>query len=469
MRHPSPAEALEPRLLLAAPTVEWVSASHNDTGVFVVVDYTSDVGLDMSTIGTGDLIATRAGDPPLTANLFGTPAEQDNGKIRAIYLFQAPEGAWSYLDTGHYDITSPAGQVKDLNGDDLVSGLIKDLSLWFSQPHATVPSSTVRTNDWLIVVKYTDNGVINTATLGNSDIRVEGPMVITGITLHQTIVNAPNTVTAVYRVPAPAGGWNHLHTGRYNVFLNNREVRDTTGVGQGAHMMRSFGLGWNNPSARVQGTTVLNDQWLIPIKFAGRSAINPATITGGAVTISAPNGYSEDASVHQLIDTGGGTYTAVFRVPARGGLWDYSDNASYTLAINANQVKDADNRSVNGGPYKTYGLWFNNPAATVTNAFAVPDRFDLVVRFHDNTAIDPATINVNAISISGPVAMTTTLVSIVNDPVSGKRAVFRITPTTGTFANGQYTVSINPNQVRDTEGFAVRSGVLARYSFYFPG
>jgi hypothetical protein len=468
MRYARPVEALEPRKLLAAPTVEWVSASHNDTGVFVVVDYTADAGLDMSTIGAGDFIATRGDDPPLVANLFSPPTEQANGKIRTIYLFQAPEGAWNYTDTGHYAVTSPAGQVKDLNSESLNAGLIRDLSLWFSQPRATVPTSTVRTHDWLIVVNYTDNGEINTATLGNNDIRVEGPVVLTGITLYQTIINAPNNVTAVYRVPAPPGGWAHIHTGRYYVYLNHREVRDTTGIGAGEHMMRSFGLGWDNPSARVQSTTVLNDQWLIPIKFAGRTPIDPSSITGATTTVTAPNGYSENGALHQLIDTGGGTYVAVFSFLARGGLWDYSDNASYTLSINANTVRDSSGRYVNGGPYKTYGLWFNNPAATVTNAFAVPDRFDLVIRFHDNVAIDPSTITVNAISITGPVAMTTTLVSIVNDPISGKRAVFRITPTSGTFVNGHYTVTINPNQVRDTEGFAVRSGMLARYSFWFP-
>ncbi len=460
-------DALEPRALLSAPTVAYVSASNNNTGVFVVVDYTADEGLDFVTIGNGDLIATAPNHPVLTGNVFGDPQIQQDGTVRAIYLFGAPEGAWSYADTGNYVVTSPVGEVRDLMGQNLVAGDIRTLQLWFSQPHATIPDTTVRSNDWLIVVNYRDNVAIDVSSIDATDIAVEGPGLFTGITLQQTIVTSANNVTAVYRVPAPAGGWNYLHTGSYNIVLTPNAVRDNTGLAPATHSIRRFGLGFNNPAAVVLGTTVRSDDWLIPIRFSGLSNIDTSSITNGVVRVTAPNGYSQDGTIYQQIAGSGGSQTVVFRFTAREGFWDFTDNASYTLSMVANTVKDSNNRYVTGSALKSYGLFFNNPSAVAVSAYAVRDRFDLIVRFDDNGTLDTSTISAAALSISGPTPATITLVTTLADPVHGTRAVFRITPNGGTFSNGSYTIRTVANQVRDTQNYALNAGLLRTYGLYF--
>jgi hypothetical protein len=466
-------DTLEPRLVLAAPTATYVSASNNDTGVFVVVDYRSDVGLNMSTIGNGDLIAARSGGPTLTGNLFADPTVQNDGSIRAIYLFAAPTGAWNFSDTGHYLVTSPNGQVQDTNGDDVGDGLIRDLSLWFTQPKAAVTSNTMRANDWLIVVNYTDDVSIDHSTIGDTDIRVEGAALISGITMTQKIVNSANNVTAVYRVPAPAGGWNYLHNGAYTIVFNHKEVKDNAGKAQAAHNLRTFpGLFFNAPAAVIQGgTTVTGSTWLIPIKFSGLSAIDPFTLTDSLVTVTSPNGFTQNATRTALTNNHDGTYTATYRVTARGGIWDYSDNQKYTVAIAPNILKDINNRTSPGANLRTFSLWFNNPAADILSANATtndPSKFDVTIRFHDSNGINQSTITSSAINVTSPQAVTISLLSVTAHPDGGYRAVFRIVPATGDrLANGSYFINTAAGVVKDSNGVGINGGTLNRYGLWF--
>src|SRR6185436_1657280 len=122
---------------------------------------------------------------------------------------------WNYTDTGSYNVTSPAGQVKDMNGANLQFTGVASLWLWFSAPKAQVTGTTVTATDWQIVVRYTDDTGINTSTIDNNDITVVGPGLFPGITRQSLTVTSANDVTAVYKVPAPRGGWTWLDTGNY--------------------------------------------------------------------------------------------------------------------------------------------------------------------------------------------------------------------------------------------------------------
>src|SRR5947208_4889395 len=50
---------------------------------------------------------------------FGSPATLGSGDTRAMYIINAFAGAWNFTHTGTYNISSPAGQVKDLQGQNL--------------------------------------------------------------------------------------------------------------------------------------------------------------------------------------------------------------------------------------------------------------------------------------------------------------------------------------------------------------
>jgi hypothetical protein len=469
---------LEPRAMLSAPTVSYVSSVTNATGLFVVVNYHADQGLDMSTLGAGDLQLSSAGRPTLSANLFGTPNVMLNGDVQAMYFFTAYGGGWNYTHNGNYITTAPAGQVKDLQGNSVATTTVASNYLWFSTPKVEFVSSTMEATDWLVVLKYTDDTSMNLATLNNTDLSVVGPGVVSGITLQQTIPSDPAhptaspSITAIYKIPARDGAWNYTHTGTYTVNLNNNEVSDNANNFMPALMVGSFSLWFANPAPQVQSTTVRANDWLIPIKY---SALAPATIDGSSlhsddVTVTASNGFSEDATAVNTINNNDGTYTVVYQVIARGGSWDYSDNATYSLNIRANRIHDTQNRFIAGSTVASFNLYFNNPAAVmVLPTSPTVSQWDIGVKFSDNGTLDTSSITAQSIRVvvPGNPSVTLTLVGTAAGDNGSTIATFRLTPTSGTLPNGQYLVYANPNQTHDTQGSFVNENLLGSFYLWF--
>jgi len=462
-------EGLEPRAMLAAPYAQFVSAVANATAVFVTVDYHADSGLDVSTLGAGDIQLTSA-RPTLNSNIFGSPATLPNGDTRVSYLLNAFSGAWDYTHTGTYTVVSPAGQVKDSLGQNLAFNNIAQLWLWFSAPRAVITSTVVSATDWLISVNYSDDVGLNLATIDGSDITVEGPGLFPGITRQNLVQNSPSNATAVYRVPAPHGGWTYQDTGTFVVRMNSGQVSDSASPANTIPQfpLASYWLWFDRPAAEIQQYTVDTTQWLIPVRFSGREAMNPATMVGGGeITVSAPNGFSSSGSfAGGPVNNGDGSYTVTYRVLARGGDWDWTDNESYVVSMAANHVTDLSGRTVPGGVLNIYGLWWNNPAATVVSSTPTFHQWDFQVDFSDNTSLDVSSITANAVRVVAPGG--TFAVSLLGTTTNNgiTRATFRLTSVPG-LANGEYQIWTNPNQVHDNQGFHVLEGSRASYWFWF--
>jgi hypothetical protein len=463
-------EALEPRALLTAPTAAFVSATTTPTALFVNVNYHADQGLDMSTIGAGDLQATTNGQPVLSSNVFGTPSTLPNGDTRVTYLINAYNGAWNYTHTGTYSVTSPAGQVKDLAGQNLQNTGIASLWLWFTTPKARITTTTVNAADWLIVVNYTDDTAIDTSTIDNNDISVVGAGLFPGITRQSLTVNSSADVTAVYRVPAPAGGWNYNNTGTFTVSTVNNQVADTGGNPIPAFQLASYYLWFDKPAAEIQATTVTATQWTIPIKYSGRAPIDSTSIADGDILVTANNGYSQAGHLVNTLAPGDGSIIATYTVPARGGAWDWTDNASsgYSVTMVANRVHDTSNRFVAAGTLQTFGLWFNNPAANmVTPTSPTLHQWDIQIDFSDNGTLDTSSITANAIRVVSPSGnLSVSLLGTAAGPNGATRATFRLTSVDG-LANGHYEVWTNPNQVHDTQNSFVNEVSLASFWLWF--
>jgi hypothetical protein len=467
----SPAfETLETRALMTAPTATFVSAVANGTALFVNIDYHADQGLNLSTLGSGDIVLSTQGRPDLVANLFTQPSTLPNGDTRAIYIVNAYNGAWNYTNTGTYAVTSPAGQVQDSTGANLQFSGLASLWLWFSTPKATITGTSVTATDWLITVNYTDDTGIDTSSIDGNDIVVTGPGLFPGITRQSLTVNSATDVTAVYRVPAPSGAWNFTHTGTYLVSMNENQVADTNNPVNRipSYNMASYWLWFDKPAAVIPTYTVGDRSWAIPVTYSGRSAIDPTSISSGDLRVTAPNGYSQPGTLVNTVNNGDGTYTATYSVPARGGDWDWSDNAVYSVAILSNRVHDVSNRFVGGGVLNSYTLWFNNPNATmVLPATPQQNQWDIVIDFADNRTLDVSSITSNAIHVEAPGGpINVTLLNTTAGPNGATRATFRLTSISG-LPNGHYEVWTNPNQVHDTENNFVRENSIASFWFWF--
>lgn len=461
-------EGLEPRAMMAAPYATFVSAVANATALFVTIDYHADAGLDTSTLGAGDIQLTSS-RPTLNSNLFGSPATLPNGDTQVTYLVNAFAGAWDYTHTGTYTVVSPAGQVKDLNGQNLQFNNIAQLWLWFSAPRAVVTGTTVEPNDWLISINYSDDTGVNQQSIDGNDITVEGPGLFPGITRQSLTVNSATNMTAVYRVPAPQGGWKYTDTGTYVIRMNSGQVTDTASPANTIPQfpLASYWLWFDRPAAEIQTYTIDTTQWLIPIKYSGRDAITASSMTTGDITVSAPNGYSATGSLAGLINNNDGTFTATYRVGARGGDWDWTDNESYVVTMVDNRVRDNSGRTVPGGVLNIYGLWWNNPAAAVVlPTTPTLHQWDFSVDFSDNGALDSSSITANAVRVEAPDG--TKAVSLVSTTTNNGviRATFRLV-SAGGLANGAYQIWTNPNQVHDTQNNYVLEGSRASFWFWF--
>jgi hypothetical protein len=89
----------------------------------------------------------------------------------------------------------------------------------------------------------------------------------------------------------------------------------------------------------------------ITVVYQDNVAVNVATLDGADLVVTGPGGTTLGVSLTGLdAATNGSPRTATYALPAPGGSWDASDNGTYSIAVQANQVADtAGNTAVAGG------------------------------------------------------------------------------------------------------------------------
>ena len=106
------------------------------------------------------------------------------------------------------------------------------------------------------------------------------------------------------------------------------------------------------------------------------SGLNASTFDGSDITVTG-NGYTANASFVSATPSGNGSpRTVTYRITAPGGAWNLSDNGTYTVAQNANQVKDVAGNARAAGTIGTF---------IATIPFAWPSGAVLTVEY-DNSA-----------------------------------------------------------------------------------
>ncbi|MFM2091019.1 MAG: hypothetical protein RLZZ127_1508 [Planctomycetota bacterium] len=80
------------------------------------------------------------------------------------------------------------------------------------------------------------------------------------------------------------------------------------------------------------------------------NAIAVASIDGNDVRVTGPNGFSQAASLVGIdVATDGTPRTATYRIVGPGGAWDAADNGTYSVWMQADQVRDVANGWVKAG------------------------------------------------------------------------------------------------------------------------
>jgi hypothetical protein len=344
---------------------------------------------------------------------------------------------------------------------------------------ASYVSTGVSQTDWTLVVRYTDPQGINTATLGNNDIRVTGPGGYDKLGVFQSFVQdtvgSNASIRAVYKVPAQGTAWDFSDNGNYSLFTVAGGVTDTGGEQMPGVFLRGFPLWFTTPKAEVISSFTTGDQLVVNVRYSDNAGIDAATIGFGELGLrrnSDPNNVTFVRSQTFFQNTAA-SWTVTYRLPAVGGTWDYTDSGAYTLIMNGNQVRDLDSPSnaIPAQTLSTYNLFFSNPKAEYVSTSLSGTDWIVRVRYHDSNGINASTIgNGDLFVTNGFVTVQGTLLAPpTQEGINSVLASYRVWDGFGFGAadTGAWRLTTNTNAVTDNTGVGVNRGTFHTFGLWF--
>ncbi|NJN59166.1 MAG: hypothetical protein HC879_17545 [Leptolyngbyaceae cyanobacterium SL_5_9] len=259
----------------------------------------------------------------------------------------------------------------------VVRRVIRDLL----SPTATLRATSVNllgSRTHTFTVTYRDNVRISRSSVVGRDILVTGPNGYRQLaTLVSTRFGSNDKVALVsYRLRAAGGTWNPTDNGIYRLSMYRSRVKDTSG-----NLVRRGSLGYfrvrvANPPAPVdpvpvdpvpvdpaptvqsfEAPTIVLDSGsaYIQVTYADNVAIALSSLDSNDIRVTGPNGFNQFATfVRSEPDTNSTQRIVTYRIDAPGGTWNPVDNGSYTIAVQANQVKDNKGSAVAAGTIGTF-------------------------------------------------------------------------------------------------------------------
>lgn len=227
--------------------------------------------------------------------------------------------------------------------------------------------------------------------------------------------------------------------------------------------------------ASAPDVTVTDSSYQFSITYADNVAIDVSTIGNNDVTV-------EDSSFNTIgttlvgIDTNtdGSPRTATYAITPPGGSWDIADNDTYSIRVQANQVRDTSSNAVATGVLGSFtvNITAGPPSAAVASAPDINDglaglgSYDFTVTYTDDSAIDVSTLDSNDVRVTGPNGFDVLAQFLgvdVNTDGSPRTATYRIAAPGGTWGiadSGTYTISVEASEVSDTSGSFAAAGAI---------
>ncbi|MGB3239459.1 MAG: DUF4038 domain-containing protein [Geitlerinemataceae cyanobacterium] len=220
-------------------------------------------------------------------------------------------------------------------------------------------------------VTYRDNEGLDLSTLDSSDLSVLGPNGFDAETTFLLVDNNSNGTprTATYQIEAPGGTWNAADNGTYSVVLRSNEVSDINGNFATGTTLGNFQVDLTD-APRPEDTTSPTASFVstdlttgggtthrFSVTYADDVALDVSSLDSNDVRVRGPNDFEVEANFVSVSDSADGTpRTATYQINAAGGLWDTTDNGTYTVTLQPNQVSDTSNNFVVGGDVGTFDV-----------------------------------------------------------------------------------------------------------------
>ena len=219
----------------------------------------------------------------------------------------------------------------------------------------------------------------------------------------------------------------------------------------------------------------------VDVVFTDNVAVNPSTVGAGDITVTGPNGFSENSHIFTTTAVSGSQLRAKyhFNFPASG--WTAAANGTYTVTLNPNRVKDTGGNAAAGGSLGTFqvNIPFDNtpPQTTLVSAQDVTigggSEYRLSVLHSDNIAL-PSVIGEGAVVVRTPGGASLSqgfIPRVYPPPGSPVPYDYAYAAPGGTWDptdNGTYTIELLPNALFDTSGNAALPRTLGTFRVNVP-
>jgi len=233
------------------------------------------------------------------------------------------------------------------------NGVVFEMAPDKTPPTAAISAPNVTTaggSTENVQIVYSDPLGVSATSIVSGNITVTGPagsLTVTGGTIDPS-GDAP-TITAIYNVTAPTGGWSAADNGTYTVSLLSGQVTDIFGLAAAA-AQSTFTVNIANSAvqASVTAANVTSALAAAPVNVVyadSQSSINASTIAASNVVIVAPDGEIFPVTL-KGVSGSGASVTATYLYTPTAGLFTPAVNGTYTVEIIAGAVKDQDGNAV---------------------------------------------------------------------------------------------------------------------------
>ncbi|MDD4891378.1 MAG: hypothetical protein PHU85_15765, partial [Phycisphaerae bacterium] len=452
----------------------------------------------------------------LPATLVGAPRPAGNGSPRvATYQITAPGGTWDAADRGTYTVQMQGDQVTDILGHpvsagDIGSFVVGDVtppSVFGTPPWVLVTGMTTSIDFWAV---YSDNDAVKASTIGAGDITLMGPnnfLRSADMTLLDSPVDGARRMVQ-YGTTLPGGReWNANDNGSYTAFVETDAIEDVNGNAITGGTLKDQ---TNNDMAILVDIPVLaapdimftnsnpyqfivtySDFSLIDPVLYGVQGIDPASLDNNDIVVTARIGqqtYNQNATLVNTFllnyDATAGVYTQVAGVYTVGapmwiGQWNEQAAGEYTVTIQQGEITSPAGYTMAGtktagdkiGSFNVRIGDYPVGSLTATDVLTLPSgEHTFQIAWYDDTAINTATLGIADVEVVGPggVVMPVTFVGVDQpNPGSPRVATYSVAPAGGIWTTadiGEYTISVNADQVYDNDGNSAPAMVLGTFS-----
>lgn len=472
--------------------------AENSSTLNATVRFANAQFIDPASIGAGDLRLFDVGGYFAPGTLLGTPAVQQDGTLLATFSFPAPQedffqsinpGFWDASDNGQYFLELAPGAVLGNNQQALPIQLVQTYGLFFNSPHANIIGQSVTEGGTTfdVTVRYTDSvgdaRGFSWDSIGNGDLEFFGPggFYVLGTLDPASRVISNGTLTATYQFEARGGSWDNSDNGLYDVRVRSGEVIENQGFTVAPINLRNYYLFFSTPLAEVVSgrvvTSANGDGLEVTVRLTDTTGgLSYDSIGSGDFELYSPGllDFSTTGNLLFKSEIVDGSVLATYGFLAREGFgtpthprfWDATDNGSYFLRANTNEVFGNDGVPVprvallQPGRSETFSLFFDTPGAEyIPNSFQPTSgggATDFTIRIATAGLLDLGSINGDEFRIGGPDGFQQTLAfapnSLVLESNMGGTARYllryTLTPPGGTWNaadNGTYQIFSNPD------------------------